>query len=72
MGACGWGANALGAGDCGCGAKPFGAGDSAGGGVSFMAETKAEPKGIAGAVATSEGTEARCCAAGVNKVEMEA
>lgn len=37
-----------------------------------MAETKAEPKGIAGAVATSEGTEARCCAAGVNKVEMEA
>ncbi len=60
MGACGWDA------------KPFGAGDSAGGGASFIAETKAEPKGIAGAVATSEGTEARCWAAGVNKVEMDA
>jgi len=65
-------AKALGAGDCGCWTKLFGAGDSAGGGASFIAETKGEPKGIAGAVAMSEGTDARCCAAGVNKVEMDA
>ena len=67
-----WGLKAFGAGVCGCGAKPLCAGDSVCGGASFIAETKAEPKGIAGAVVTSIGADARCCAAGVNKVEMDA
>jgi hypothetical protein len=82
-----WGADsgceekAFGAGDCGCEAKAFGAEDcgceekafGADGAASCIAETKGEPKGIAGAVvATSEGVEAFCCEAGVKKVVMDA
>lgn len=71
-GACGCDAKAFGAGDCGWWAKAFGAGASAGGAASFMAETNGEPKGMAGAVAVSEGVDALCCDEGVNKVDMDA
>lgn len=71
-GDCGCGAKAFGAGDCGCGAKAFGAGASAGAAASFMAETNGEPKGMAGAVAVSEGVDALCCDVGVNSADMDA
>lgn len=62
----------MGAGDCGCVLKLWGAGASAGGAGSFIAETNGEPKGMPGAVAASEGVEARCCEEGVKRVEMDA
>ncbi len=69
-----------GAGACCCGcccagmeAKAFIAGAaSAGDAASFMAETNGEPNGIGGGAAMSEGVDARCCAWGVNKTEMDA
>jgi hypothetical protein len=80
-GDCGCEEKAFGAEDCGCEEKAFGAGDcgceekafGADGAASCIAETKGEPKGIAGAVAAmSEGVEAFCCEAGVKKVVMDA
>jgi hypothetical protein len=47
------------------------AGGAACGAASFMAATKGEPKGSEGGGTMSEGVLARCCACGVNKLEMD-